>query len=172
MTAVTVGSDGTFYLANPAPWMDLVTGVLDQAPDNDPLHHDSLPRTVLVVDDEEVVRLLIARALAEAGYGVVEASHGAGALALIESRVHDLDLVLCDLVMPGLNGHDLARWLAAYHPELPILLISGYPLPYLEAHDLYDPSLPLLRKPFLPSKLLEAVEETLPSVSARSPSST
>ncbi|HUF35904.1 MAG TPA: response regulator [Gemmatimonadales bacterium] len=144
-----------------------MTSVLDQPPDNDPL-----PRTVLVVDDEEVVRLLIARALAEAGYSVVEASHGAAALGLIESGAHDLDLVLCDLVMPGLNGHDVARWLAAHHPELPILLISGYPLPYLQAHDLYDPNLPLLRKPFLPSKLLEAVEETLASVGARSPSST
>ncbi len=107
--------------------------------------------------------------LVEAGFAVVEASHGAAALAILEASIHDLDLVLCDLVMPGLNGRDLAAWLAANRPELPILLISGYPLPYLEAHDLYDPRLPLLRKPFLPSRLLEAVEASL---IARSPSST
>lgn len=123
--------------------------------------------TVLVVDDEEVVRTLVARALVEAGYGVVEAGHGGAALALLESTGYDLDLVLCDLVMPGLNGRDLARWLVANRPGLPILLISGYPLPYLEAHDLYDPKLPLLRKPFLPSRLLETVEDVIGAVRAR-----
>jgi CheY-like chemotaxis protein len=116
---------------------------------------------VLVVDDEEVVRMLVARTLVEAGYAVVEASHGAAALRLLESGDRAVDLVVCDLVMPELNGHDLARWIAQHRPGLPILLISGYPLPYLEAHQLYDPGLPLLRKPFLPSRLLEAVEETL-----------
>ena len=137
-----------------------------------PLASDRPSGTILVVDDEEVVRMLLARALVEAGYTVVEAGHGAAALALLEDGTHDLDLVLCDLVMPGLNGRDLARWLRAHHPDLPILLISGYPLPYLEAHDLYDPVIPLLRKPFLPSRLLEAVEEAMLPASARFPSST
>jgi CheY-like chemotaxis protein len=144
-----------------------VTQALDPQP-----HDRQSHRTVLVVDDEEVVRMLVARALVEAGYSVIEAAHGAAALATIESEAYDLDLVLCDLVMPGVNGRDLARWLAANRPELPLLLISGYPLPYLEAHGLYDPGLPLLRKPFLPSRLLEAVEETLSTAAARSPSST
>lgn len=125
------------------------------------------PRTILVVDDEEVVRILVARALNEAGYQVVEATHGAAALVLLESNAHQVDLVVCDLVMPALNGRDLARWLGTHHPELPVLFISGYPLPYLEAHDLYDPAIPLLRKPFLPSRLIEAVEEALTTVGGR-----
>jgi CheY-like chemotaxis protein len=128
-------------------------------------------RTILVVDDEEVVRMLVTRSLAEGGYEVVEAGHGAAALALLEDGRHDLDLVICDVVMPGMNGRDLARWLAANRPDLPLLLISGYPLPYLEAHDLYHPGLPLLRKPFLPSLLLEVVADALAGT-ARSPSST
>jgi CheY-like chemotaxis protein len=128
--------------------------------------------TILVVDDEEVVRMLVTRALVEAGHVVVEASHGAAALALLESGTYEFDLVVCDLVMPGLNGRDLARWLSACRPDLPVLLVSGYPLPYLEAHGLYDPGIPLLRKPFLPSRLLEAVEDSLVPASARSPSST
>jgi CheY-like chemotaxis protein len=127
---------------------------------------------VLVVDDEEVVRMLVARALVEAGCTVVEAAHGSAALAMLESGAYDLDLVLCDLVMPGLNGRDLARWLASHRPGLPIILISGYPQSYLEAHNMYDPGLPLLRKPFLPSRLLEAVEEALAPAAARTPSST
>ena len=144
-----------------------MTDIFDGPADTEPT-----PRTILVVDDEEVVRMLVTRALVEAGFHVVEAGHGAAALSLLESGMHELDLVLCDLVMPGVNGRDLARWLAANRPDLPILLISGYPLPYLEAHDLYDPGLPLLRKPFLPSRLLEAVEDTLVAAAARSPSST
>jgi CheY-like chemotaxis protein len=120
-----------------------------------------------VVDDEEVVRILVARALNEAGYQVVEATHGAAALVLLEGGAHQIDLVVCDLVMPALNGRDLARWLGTHNPELPVLFISGYPLPYLEAHDLYDPAIPLLRKPFLPSRLIEAVEEALTTVGGR-----
>ena len=167
MTAVTVEEPRRLYLAIPPPWMELLTSQTD--PPADPSRS---ARTVLVVDDEEVVRTLVTRALVEAGYAVVEASHGAAALALLESGTHELDLVVCDLVMPGLNGRDLARWLAAHRPDLPILLVSGYPLPYLEAHDLYEPGIPLLRKPFLPSRLLEAVEESVAPASARSPSST
>ena len=126
------------------------------------MHDSARPgRTVLVVDDEEVVRSMVTRGLGAAGYDIVEASHGGAALGILEAGVHDFDLVVCDLVMPGLNGRDLARWLRANRPDLPILLISGYPQPYLEAHGMYDPGIPLLRKPFLPSRLLEAVEEAL-----------
>ncbi len=124
-------------------------------------------RTILVVDDEEVVRLLVARALADAGFSVLEATDGTGAVARLELDAGEIDLVVCDLVMPGFNGRDLARWLGRHRPEIPILLISGYPLAYLESHDLHDPVLPLLRKPFLPSRLVEAVEETLATAAGR-----
>ncbi len=118
--------------------------------------------TILVVDDEDIVRALVARALREAGYGVVQAQHGAAALAALESGRETIHLVITDLVMPGVGGREVARWMAAHTPELPVLFISGYPRSYLEAHDLYDAGIPLLRKPFLPSRLLEAVQELLP----------
>jgi CheY-like chemotaxis protein len=133
-------------------------------------------RTVLVVDDEEVVRLLLTRALSEAGYRVVQAINGTDAVNMLEREAEGVDLVVCDLVMPVMNGRDLARWVQAHRPELPVLFISGYPVAYLEAHHLHDPGIPLLRKPFLPSRLLETVEETLATVGRgdgpRSPSST
>ena len=69
--------------------------------------------------------MLVTRALVQAGFRVVEAAHGTAALAVLESGTYDVDLVLCDLVMPGLNGRDLARGLATHRPGLPILLISG-----------------------------------------------
>jgi CheY-like chemotaxis protein len=118
--------------------------------------------TVLVVDDEDIVRALVTRALREAGYRVVQAQHGAAALALLDIERDSVDLVITDLVMPGLGGREVARWVAVHRPGLPVLFISGYPKTYLEAHDLFDPQVPLLRKPFLPSRLLEAVQELVP----------
>jgi CheY-like chemotaxis protein len=70
-----------------------------------------------------------------------------------------VNLVICDLVMPILGGREVSNWMQEHCPDLPLLFISGYPRAYLEAHHLYDPSVPMLRKPFLPSKLLETVEE-------------
>jgi CheY-like chemotaxis protein len=119
------------------------------------------PRTILVVDDEDIVRGLVARSLREAGYRVTQASHGGAAIGLLERQPRAVDLVICDLVMPVLGGREVASWMKTHCPELPLLFMSGYPRTYLEAHHLFDPSVPLLRKPFLPSRLLESVEELL-----------
>jgi two-component system, cell cycle sensor histidine kinase and response regulator CckA len=118
--------------------------------------------TILVVDDEDIVRALVTRALREAGYRVIQAQHGSAALTLLESQSETVHLVISDLVMPGIGGREVAQWIQAHCPALPILFISGYPRTYLEAHDLYDAAIPLLRKPFLPSRLLESVQELLP----------
>jgi CheY-like chemotaxis protein len=117
--------------------------------------------TILIVDDEDIVRGLVARTLRDAGYQVRQASHGAAAIGLLELQAQAIDLVICDLVMPVLGGREVAEWVREHCPGLPLLFISGYPRTYLEAHNLYDPSVPMLRKPFLPSRLLETVEELL-----------
>ena len=116
---------------------------------------------VLVVDDEERVRHLIARALTGAGYEVLEAADGTQALALLESLGDRLRLAIIDVVMPGVTGRELAATAQDRWPRLPIIFISGYPLSYLEERDLFDPGIPLLKKPFLPSLLLERVEDLL-----------
>ena len=103
----------------------------------------------------------MARTLRDAGYRVHQASHGAAAIGVLEPQDQAIDLVICDLVMPVLGGREVAAWIRGHCPELALLFISGYPRTYLEAHDLYDPAVPLLRKPFLPSRLLESVEELL-----------
>lgn len=117
------------------------------------------PRTILVVDDEDLVRGLVARTLEQAGYRVLQASHGGAALGLLEHDPNSVDLVLCDLVMPVLGGKEVAEWMREHCPAVPLLFVSGFPRAYLEAHHLFDPGVPMLRKPFLPSRLLEAVEE-------------
>ena len=80
--------------------------------------------TVLLVDDEPLVRASTADMLAELGYEVVEAESGHEALALLDMRVPDL--VITDHLMPGLSGTDLAQILAAERPGLPVLIVSGY----------------------------------------------
>lgn len=115
------------------------------------------------MDDEDIVRGLVARTLEEAGYRVLQASHGGAAIGLLEPESNSVDLVICDLVMPVLGGREVAEWMRGHCPAVPLLFISGYPRAYLEAHHLFDPSVPMLRKPFLPSRLLEAVEEQVAS---------
>jgi two-component system, cell cycle sensor histidine kinase and response regulator CckA len=119
------------------------------------------PRTILVVDDEDVVRSLVARTLMEAGYRVLQASHGGAAIGQLELGANAVDLVICDLVMPVLGGKEIAEWMREHCPAIPLVFISGYPRAYLEAHNLFDPAVAMLRKPFLPSRLLEAVEEQM-----------
>jgi len=131
----------------------------------EPLTQSKLPtsrqHTILVVDDEDIVRGLLSRSLRESGYRVLQASHGAAAIGLLELQAQAVSLVICDLVMPVLGGREVSDWMKEHCPELPLLFISGYPKAYLEAHRLYDPTVPMLRKPFLPSRLLETVEELL-----------
>jgi CheY-like chemotaxis protein len=131
----------------------------------EPLPQSELPsswqRAILVVDDEDIIRALVSRTLREGGYRVLQAIHGAAAIGLLEVEAQGVDLVICDVVMPVLGGREVSEWMKEHCPDLPLLFISGYPRPYLEANHLYDPSVPLLRKPFLPSKLLESVEELL-----------
>jgi CheY-like chemotaxis protein len=124
-------------------------------------------RTVLVVDDEDIVRALVVRSLGDAGYHVLQASQGAAAIGLLEHEAAGVDLVICDLVMPTVGGREVAGWMKEHCPAVRLLFISGYPRTYLQAHELFDPSVPLLRKPFLPSRLLEHVEELVGGAGGR-----
>jgi PAS domain S-box-containing protein len=118
---------------------------------------ESLPagngRSVLVVEDELTVRTTAARALKEAGYAVHEASDGQEALDILEQRSGHTDLVITDLGMPVMDGHELARRLRATRPDLPILFISGY-------GDTGTVS-PFLQKPFSPDDLIRRVGAVL-----------
>jgi len=106
--------------------------------------------TVLLVDDEPLVRASTADMLTEMGYDVVEADSGADALALLDMRVPDL--VITDHLMPGLSGTDLALILAAERPGLPVLIVSGY----AELEGL-PADLPRLTKPFRQADLAACV---------------
>jgi PAS domain S-box-containing protein len=106
--------------------------------------------TVLLVDDEPLVRASTADMLTELGYEVVEADSGQDALALIDVRVPDI--VITDHLMPGLSGTDLALVLASERPGLPVLIVSGY-----ANLDGLPPDLPRLTKPFRQADLAACV---------------
>lgn len=117
--------------------------------------------TVLVVDDESLVRALATRMLREAGYDVVQAADGRIAWALILESSTAVDLVLSDVVMPGLTGTELVALVLAHRPQLPIVLMSGYSPTMLSARGLDGAPVPLLVKPFKEADLLEIVARSL-----------
>ena len=123
-----------------------------------------LPRgseTVLVVEDEEVVRTLAARILREQGYIVLEARDGLHALELAMVYGQTIDLVLTDMVMPGLGGDGLAVQLKARIPYLRVLYMSGYTEHAMVQRGLLDSTTPLLQKPFNRSTLVQMVRRAL-----------
>jgi two-component system cell cycle sensor histidine kinase/response regulator CckA len=103
---------------------------------------------VLVVDDEQGLRDLVCRTLRAEGFSTLEAGHGAEALALIESASTPVDLVVTDVVMPGMDGRELGRRLAQRWPDLPILYISAYDVNDIFRRGSPRDSAPFLQKPF------------------------
>jgi PAS domain S-box-containing protein len=117
--------------------------------------------TILVVEDEEAVRTLARRCLEEAGYRVMEAAAGREGLELVTTRDGQVDLVLCDVILPEMTGHELGRFLEAIRPELPILYMSGYPGLEVVKRGLIPREAPFLEKPFSPESLATAVRGLL-----------
>jgi two-component system cell cycle sensor histidine kinase/response regulator CckA len=113
--------------------------------------------TVLVVEDEAGVRAAIRRLLQSAGYSVLEAEHGSGALELLKDTGHEkIQLVLTDLRMPVMDGRQLAAAMARLYPTIPIVFMSGYTAQLLDLR-LVCPDLEFLPKPFRDEELLAAV---------------
>ena len=118
------------------------------------------PETVLVVEDEDAVRSLVAAGLRRTGYTVVEASHGAQALELAE-RMERIDLMLTDVVMPDMNGPTLAERLLQRRPETRVLFMSGYADSDVVRRGLLTPEASFLQKPFSLQALGRSVQSLL-----------
>ena len=116
--------------------------------------------SVLVVDDEAVVRRFASRVLSEAGYGVKEAVDGVDALRLIRADMTDLDAVVSDIVMPRMNGVELLQSLSLERPRLPVILMSGYGSDQLNRRGIVSPC-SVLAKPFPPERLLAEVRRCI-----------
>jgi len=116
------------------------------------------PATVLVVEDQPEVRELAVAALRRAGHSVFEAGDGDEALARFGERAHDIHLLLTDVVMPGLNGRELAGRLRGSNPDLLVIFMSGYTDEILDRDELVGPGTAFVAKPFTPSSLVREVD--------------
>jgi CheY-like chemotaxis protein len=118
--------------------------------------------TVLLVEDEESVRVLARQSLELRGYTVLEASYGGEALLLVEQKPDPIDLLVTDVVMPGgLNGRELAEQLSLFYPALKVLYISGYTDDAILHHGVLEAGMHFLQKPFTPSALAQKVRQVL-----------
>ena len=113
--------------------------------------------TILVVDDEAIVRTFFADVLARAGYDVIQSGDGSEALEAFESEENRIALVLLDLSLPGMSGYEALAELQIMDPDLDIIVVTG-----LEADEEQLPGISgILRKPIKIDELLGAVQSAL-----------
>jgi two-component system, cell cycle sensor histidine kinase and response regulator CckA len=114
---------------------------------------------ILVVDDDPMVVRAITAALATEGYQVMVAQSGAAGLEIFLADPDAIDLVLSDVIMPFLNGIEMAKQITAARPGAPIVLMSGYSDAVITT--LNEPRYPLIRKPFLTEDLIRVVQANI-----------
>ncbi|HEX8776434.1 MAG TPA: ATP-binding protein [Pyrinomonadaceae bacterium] len=120
--------------------------------------------TVLLVEDEEVVRDMAREILEESGYQVLEAKHGREALLIAEQHHGPIHLMLSDVVMPQMSGRELAEQLTPLRREMKVLYMSGYTDDAIVHHGVLDEGMAFIGKPFTPNALARKVRETLNEV--------
>jgi CheY-like chemotaxis protein len=120
-------------------------------------------RTILVAEDEDGLREVIVRMLRRAGFDVLAASDGREATAIAENHDGPIHAVLTDVVMPEMNGRELAAELAVSRPETPTLFMSGYAEPLMNEQGLIEVDAAVLNKPFDNDELLAALRAALTS---------
>jgi len=122
------------------------------------------PQTVLLVEDEQSLRKLIRATLVELGHSVLEASNAFEALEIAGKTPDTIDLLLTDVVMPGMGGRVLADKLNALRPGIRVLYMSGYTDGAVATHGVLESGITILRKPFTRTELTERVDEVLSPV--------
>jgi CheY-like chemotaxis protein len=117
---------------------------------------------ILIVEDESAVRSLVCSVLKRFGYEVIEAHTGVEALQLWRQHRGTIDLLLTDIVMPGgMNGRQLAEWLLAEEPDLPVIYTSGYAAEAVGGNFQFIDGQNFLQKPYPPARLAELIRQTL-----------
>jgi len=150
------GHGTTFKLYFPATAAALESPVLRSETTSRPAGE-----TVLVVEDEAIIRGNVRECLQQLGYEVLEAGSGEFALQLCDENRSKIDIVLTDLVMPGMGGHELASELARRHPEVKMLFMSGYTEDSAARRDILLKGGAFLQKPFSVGDLSSAVQQAL-----------
>ena len=117
--------------------------------------------TVLVVEDEDIVRELVCEVLEEQGYNVICARDGLEALSVAQQFDGMIHLLVTDVIMPHMNGHELAGKLSSLRPDMKVLYVSGYSDNDIGDHGVLDPRFELLQKPFTPQTLARKIRDVI-----------
>jgi len=136
--------------------MRSVTAGISQS-ESDGLTH----QTLLVVDDEEMVRRLAARMLVAQGFRVLVAGSGQEAVRLLRRGAHRIDGVVTDVAMPGIGGRELGETIAQCWPQIRVLYMSGFAAGRMVTEGSLDPTVPFIQKPFTSEQLGRKVRELL-----------
>lgn len=119
---------------------------------------------VLVVEDEEIVRGVCVKFLERLGYTVMQASNGEEAIEMAKDHGGRIDLLVTDVVMPGMNGRELADLLVTFHPETKVIFTSGYTEDAIVNHGVLNEEVAFVRKPYTLSKLARVARGVLENV--------
>ena len=115
--------------------------------------------TVLIVDDDPMILSFIKEEIAQYGYKPILANNAEEALALAEEE--RIDLLLTDIMMPGINGVDLAKQFAVFNPEIKILFMSGFVCPSIAHQGIPESEYAFVQKPFAPNVLVKKIRKVL-----------
>jgi PAS domain S-box-containing protein len=122
--------------------------------------------TVLLVEDDVLLRPLMAESLRDLGYDVIDAGSGEEALRLVAAREGDIDILVTDVVMPLMNGREVAERVRAACPGIRVLFSSGYPEDTILRHGIAEESAAYIEKPYLPDDLARAIRELVAAETA------
>jgi PAS domain S-box-containing protein len=122
--------------------------------------------TILLTEDEPAVRFATRTILEQAGYKVIEAANGHFALDTFRQRMDEIDLVITDMIMPGMNGRELADQLRAIRPDIRLVFTSGYTDDTVLRQSLLDQGSHFIQKPYTPQALTAKVREALSTPSS------
>jgi CheY-like chemotaxis protein len=139
---------------------------VDEVADGEELAGDSrsVPggsETILLVEDEDLVRRLAVKILEEFGYTVITAANGEDGLRLCKEFKGPIDLLISDVVMPQMSGRKLAEHVSVLRPETKVLFMSGYTDDAIVRHGILEEDMAFIQKPFLPDALARKTRELL-----------
>ncbi len=117
--------------------------------------------TILVVEDEFMVRELVCDSLKNSGYTILEASNGKEAIEMFNKNSKKIDLILTDVIMPAMSGRKMVELLQKKHPGINALYMSGYTDDAIIKHGVLEPGMAYIQKPFSPKALIQKVQEVL-----------
>lgn len=157
----TEGRGTVFTIFLPRQQLDPVPLPSPSVADRAPQPTRQATETVLLVEDEAAVRSLVRRVLEREGYTVLEATNGAEAIQIAESFDGTIDLLLTDIVMPDLGGHEIVGRLRPTRPEMLVLLMSGYTPQEILRRGTLEFNASFIAKPFTPDDLVRKVREVL-----------